>query len=302
MPHRASAVVLALLIACGLVATGPAAVAVAPVDVVVYERWNGAGHDVARVLTDGRERAPVLDGPADVDEARVSPMERRIAASDRTGGDGDIIVVRIDGTHLVRCTATAHDDRWPSWSPDGGSLVFVRIGVGSTKLMTVAADGSAPPRVLRAGIDAIAPLYSADGTQIGLTLLEPTGIPADPFHPQVYTLPADGSAPPTRIIETPYGAFLGGWLSDGRLVVVRDKLTGVGVYAVLPDGGGWTRLARARVSFEYLPLVTAHDVVAYTSVPFGGHDLEVSVVRPDGTGRRRLTRNGGEDHTVPATG
>lgn len=301
-PRRMPALVFATSLFVLTVVGGVAPASAGPRDVVVFERWNGTDHDVYRILADGTGLASVFAGPEDMEDARLSPDAAMVAATDRTDGDGDIVVANLDGTHRRRLTSSDSDDRWPAWSPDGTSLVFVRIGT-PTRLMTMPVDGSERALLLDT-VDAIAPVWSADGTQIGFSRLRATGVPSHPYDAEVWALASDGSTPPVRILRAPDGVYLGGWLSDGRLVVVRDKpyeMSHVGVYVVSPGGGDWTRLALARISFAHVPVVTSSELIVYTSAPPGGNDLELKLVHVDGTGHRQITRNGVEDHTVPVS-
>ena len=291
----------AALVCALVVVVGATPAAAGSHDVVVFVRWNGTDHDVRSIYADGSGPEAVLVGAQDIDDVRASPGQTLFVGTDRTGGDGDLIVAELDGTHLRRLTATAHDDRWPAWSPDGRTLVFVRSSPTGTRLMTIASDGDGPAQVIWGGIEAIAPVWSPDGVSIGFTMMEPTSVPGYTVLPQAYAVPADASAAPARILKAHFGCYLGGWLSDGRLVVVRSTATGYGVYVASPGGGDWDRIARQRVSFDFVPVLTQSELIIYTSMPNGGHDLELSAVHPDGTGHRQLTANGAEDHTVPVS-
>lgn len=66
------------------------------------------------------------------------------AAFARFGSDNrGIWISDIDGSHPVRLTeATSNGDQTPSWSLDGGSIVFTRNSVGHGELFTIGDSGS----------------------------------------------------------------------------------------------------------------------------------------------------------------
>jgi Tol biopolymer transport system component len=104
-----------------------------------------------------------------------SPDGRVIVFSSagRTPENPELYSIRADGGGLQRLTftegdsETLGDDGFPSWSPDGKTVVFTSNRTGEGELWTMRPDGSGQRRLagLR-GRDDWAPRYSSDGAWI----------------------------------------------------------------------------------------------------------------------------------------
>jgi dipeptidyl aminopeptidase/acylaminoacyl peptidase len=84
---------------------------------------------------------------------------------------------------------------------------------------------------------------------------------------------------------------------DGRQVAVVSDLSGVPQIYVVPSGGGWPRAVTA--GNDPVGGVTwspRGDWLAFSVLPGGGLNSQIYVVRPDGTGLRRLTDGGKENN------
>jgi Tol biopolymer transport system component len=58
------------------------------------------------------------------------------------------LLLRLDGSGERRLTTDPAHDEWPSFSPDGGSILFQRSnGSGESQVLLMARDGSGVRRV-----------------------------------------------------------------------------------------------------------------------------------------------------------
>lgn len=102
--------------------------------------------------------------------ANLDPGER-LETIDTLGKDGapakgrslHIHIMDADGTHRQQITSGNFQDQRPCFSPDGSTITFVSDRDGSTRLWSVPADGSSPPRQLVTDGHAYRPCYSVDG-------------------------------------------------------------------------------------------------------------------------------------------
>ena len=155
--------------------------------------------------------------------------------------NGDLYVVRADGTGLRRLTDDPVRETDPSWSPDGRRIVYVvsRVIDGSwadPHLWVMNADGSGKRQLTKGSVYAFEPSWSPDGKQILLTGLG-QGNGAVLSTGVIYVMSAEGGAP-KRV--TRKNAETGSWAPDGRILFVS---TG-DVWIVKPDGSGLTQLTQ----------------------------------------------------------
>jgi TolB protein len=115
------------------------------------------------------------------------------SSSGRTPENPELYSIRADGTRLTRLTRTKGDaetlgdDGFPSWSPDGGTIVFSSNRTGNGELWTMLRDGSRQRRL--AGLprrDDWSPRFSQDGATIVFASLTQT-------RSDLYAVDSDGT-------------------------------------------------------------------------------------------------------------
>jgi dipeptidyl aminopeptidase/acylaminoacyl peptidase len=120
-----------------------------------------------------------------------------------------------DGAAPVQVTSGDFDHDGVAWSPDGQSLAFVaaRHDSRDTDLVSdvwlAATDGSQLRSVTRGAsaegpkLSVSGPSFTPDGTSVcfAASELDPDGLGADGRNTGVWSVPADGSAPPVRLTE-----------------------------------------------------------------------------------------------------
>ena len=234
-------------------------------------------------------------------------------------GNVDIYVADGDGTGVIRVTTDPGADMYPSWSPDGESITFLREG----DVYVMRADGTGATRVTSSSQAEIAPSFSPDGTK--LVFGRPSGVE----NAQILQVDLDGSnerllyEEPTTHIEG-----IGRLIAEDVLLAVRDEIGGGGLeifrvdlttgvetpltdyrdgeqsfFAVSPDGA---RLATYKSNGPERGLLVMDadgtDSRHVTSQYSGGHIAWtadgstlsfvsrgwINLIRPDGTGLTRL--------------
>lgn len=121
--------------------------------------------------------------------------EERIAFSSSTGSRRTLWTMRPDGSDRRQITHGDETlDSRPSWSPDGRTIAFQRIGLpGQRQLRLVEADGSDErPLGPSLGGSQAAPAWSPDGRLIAFASTHESYAAQTPTY-QVYTVWADGS-------------------------------------------------------------------------------------------------------------
>ncbi|HSD71994.1 MAG TPA: hypothetical protein VLE54_04340, partial [Thermoanaerobaculia bacterium] len=146
--------------------------------------------------------------------------------------EGDVFVVRADGTGLRQVTSDRAIDRMPRWSPDGKWLFCFSNRSGFFEVWKVRPDGSELSQVSE-GRNMWGSVFSPDGSRLAAGVLGGNARIFDPNrpwkeqHPQV--IPD---------LENPRRRFSpNSWSPDGRLLagVAGESLKGVVTYS-LSDG------------------------------------------------------------------
>jgi Tol biopolymer transport system component len=119
-------------------------------------------------------------------------------------GDEEIYVMDADGTNVRQLTSNADFDSAPSWSPDGGWILFERAPAGTfttgveaqeKDVYVMRADGTDVRRLTDSpGLDE-GPEFSPDGTRIAFSS-------ARDGQQEIYVMDADG-ANPRRLTDNP---------------------------------------------------------------------------------------------------
>lgn len=195
-------------------------------------------------------------------------------------GNRDIYLASGDGTGVTRLTTDPAQDMYPSWSPDGGSIAFLRDG----DVYVMGADGSGATRVTSSPEAEMAPSFAPDGTT--LIFGRPTG--AENFA--IYRIDLDGSNE-QLLYEEPETHLEGGaaLIAEDVLLAVRDPIRGGGLEIVRADltTGVVTPLTDYRDGEEtYFAVSRDATRLAYQSY---GPQPGLLVMDVDGTDSRHVT-------------
>ncbi len=91
-------------------------------------------------------------GPAEDSGPVWSPDGKALMFVSFRDGNGEIYVMRADGSGKVRLTNNAAHDLDPAWSPDGKSITFVSHVYGPGEIFIMDADGSKQRRLTNNGV------------------------------------------------------------------------------------------------------------------------------------------------------
>lgn len=155
-----------------------------------------------------------------------SPDGRRIALSK----DGNICVIGVDGSGLVKLTSGDALDVSPSWSPDGSQIVFISDRAGRPQVYVMNSDGSGQRKVSSMAMDQGSPKFSPDGKMIAFE--------ANPGPWRIYVTNADGSGTPRKVSNGPGSDEHPSWSPDGRMLVYSSGGGGSSSLYLIPALGG----------------------------------------------------------------
>lgn len=224
-----------------------------------------------------------------------SPGGEWVAFYSRDLPEGDIYVVRPDGTGMRQITEGPAVDRMPRWAPDGQRIAYFSTAGGVFEAWTVRVDGSENQRLLGSEPASIV-VFSPDGARVAANGIRSaaglTGaVLIDLARPDERRplLPPDSALRPLTVNSwSPDGRRLAGMIgySDDGVVTVDlatdtyERVTTFGQWPVwLPDN---RHLLFVSAGSGFHVVDTATRAVR-----------EVSSVRRDVLGPPRLTRDGG---------
>jgi Tol biopolymer transport system component len=211
------------------------------------------------------------------------------------GSDYDVFVVRPDGSDRTSIVATPLTDVQPSWSPAGDAIAFVSHPVldrdpGDADIYVVRADGTNVHRLTGGPEWDYSPVWSPDGTAIAY-------LSEHVDEREIYVMDPDGSGR-TAVTDAPTNDVVDPvWSPDGtKIAFTVYSGSSWDVYIVNADGTGQRALANSPLDETGPEWSPDASLVAYSAAQSGescecdnAGTFDIYIVRPDGTGMRRLT-------------
>jgi TolB protein len=230
-----------------------------------------------------------------------SPDGGRIAFEAKIDGRFAIVVMNADGSGLRRLTDSGADDFASSWSPDGRRIAFCSKRDGNREVYVMDADGANPVRLTREPAEDSWPRFSPDGRWIAF-------VSSRSGRREIHVVKPDGTGvrPLTRGELDVDGRVA--WSPDSAHVLFRGNTRGrtpeqdvPGFFYSAALGDGTTRRLTDVARRDYNAVWAPDGArIAFDANRDGGWESdnggwEIFSARPDGSDRRRLTRNAVND-------
>ena len=203
--------------------------------------------------------------------------EHRSSVSGRIAFDNfdDVWTIDADGTHLTRLTHRPGPDFDPSWSPDGKQIAYRSERRGEPKIWIMNADGTGQRRLT----EGLSPAWSPDGSLIafsgraGLSVIRPDGTDF-------------------RVLPHTEGGEYPSWSPDGSRIAFNSNLTGDHVmYIARADGSKVVDLSRVGEGWQVDWSPDGRSILFTSHRDRPDNYTDIYVMRPDGSGVRRLTHD-----------
>ena len=236
-----------------------------------------------------REQPQDRPSPSTADSEAPGPSSgNRSSLSGRIAFDNheDVWTINADGTDLTRLTHSRAFEFDPSWSPDGTQIAYRSDRGDESEIWVMNADGTGQRR-LTAGLS---PAWSPDGSSIAYA--SPGHDPNPPLS-GISIMNADGSGQ-HRVPDTDGGEYPS-WSPDGKRIAFNSNLTGDHVmYIVDVDGSNLVSLSSVGEGWQVQWSPDGRSILFTSHRDHPDNFTDVYVMRPDGSGVRRLTHDVGQ--------
>ena len=236
--------------------------------------------------------------------------QARIAFMSDRDGNYEIYVMNADGENQQRLTNNRHDDRNPSWSPDGKRIAFVSNRDGHVidgrptyEIYVMDADGENQQNLTNNPGNDWSPSWSPDGKHIAFMSVRRDREGNLP-HFDIYVMDVDGGNQ-QRLTENPHGDRDPSWSPDGERIAFSARREGhfrndfgitYEIYVMDADGRNQQRLTNNRNN-DWSPSWSPDgERIAFTSDRKGDlQNFEIYVMDVDGGNQQKLTNNRVDD-------
>jgi Tol biopolymer transport system component len=188
----------------------------------------------------------------------------------------DVWTIDADGTDLTRLTRAPYPEFDSSWSPDGTEIAFRSERSGEPEIWIMNADGTGRRRLT----EGLSPAWSPDGSLIAFAGREGA----------LSVIRPDGTG--LRVLPGTEGGEYPAWSPDGSRIAFNSNLTGDHVmYIAQADGSKVVDLSDVGEGWQVDWSPDGRWILFTSHRDHPDNYTDVYVMRPDGSGIRRLTNN-----------
>jgi Tol biopolymer transport system component len=210
---------------------------------------SASNRDIFVMRDDAGGLRQLTSGAAVDEDPTWSPDGKMLAFASDRAGNGDIWVIRADGTGLVNLTASSRRlDMEPAWSPDGSRIALNSYRDGNQEIYATDTDGGNVVRLTTSpGMDRH-PAWSPDGARIAFDS-ERSG------NFEIYTMGADGSDV-RKLTNSALTDSRPAWSPDGRWIMFQSERQGKGgreLHLMRADGGRVEQISAGGSSWATSP-------------------------------------------------
>jgi Tol biopolymer transport system component len=220
----------------------------------------------------------------------------RLAFVSTRDGNLEIYTSNLDGSEPTRLTRTTRTDREPSFSRNGGKIVFTsdRLNLRD-EIYTMNADGSGVTRITNIAGGNASPVFSPDGSKIAFVSRRSDD------NENLFVMNADGTNQTQLTFFTSTSTFAvhPSFNSDGTRIIFESQRGSINssqwdIFAINPDGTNEVRLTTTTGQDGDPVFSRDGSKIAFVSNRDGNQ--EIYLMNADGTNQTRLTNNASNDN------
>jgi TolB protein len=248
---------------------------VARCSALLHKRYTGGRSDarpIARRIAD--DVVEVFTGTRGVASTEITYVSTRT-------GNAEIWVMDADGGHARQATRNRSINGFPSWSPDGHSILYMSyLFQRSPRLFRLVRAGNAKAGRLLEGLDPNTAVYRG--------VYDPSGqrmavVVSRDGAPEIYVVDADGRNP-RRLTRNKAIDVSPTWAPDGRRIAfVSDRTGNPNLYVMNADGSELRRLTFGG-GYHTAPAWSPDGRWIAYETRVGGGQFDIWRIDPDGRG------------------
>ncbi|MEI6913749.1 MAG: hypothetical protein WCL39_01310 [Armatimonadota bacterium] len=232
----------------------------------------------------------------------LSPRGDVVAFSAKGAGGSDLYLLRLSDSRITRITNTSAFEEYPSFTPDGGRLVYVSgDGAGGpSHIETIGLDGKGRKAITNKAVQGdFTPSTAPDGQSILFVRGTRKSASYGWVDDDVYSVRSDsGQLRRHTRLSFPAASAPEMVRGTGNIIFTAEvrPSTTFGIYSVPASSSGTIPPKRLRSSGFQSSVSHDGKFVAFVDDLAKEFDFEVWIMNTDGTQSRQITRNGSYNH------
>jgi TolB protein len=296
MRTRTATLLAAAITAIGTLAgvTAPAAHATFKTEPrLTFIRCEPVSCNLFTMKLDGSNQRRVTNLPSGkyVEFGHISPDGSMVVMSIYNGSQSDIWTANIDGSHMRDITKTSSDEYDPSFSPDGMTVIYIRLpNAGVNRIETRNVNGTGRKVVLKNdGVDE--PAFSPDGTQIATS-----AYPKGSADEEIFVMSANGTHL-QRLTHNVGDDWMGTWSPDGTHLSWYRYTGSDGDVFTMKANGRHVHQLTTTSTIDYAPWYTPNGKRIYYSDSISG-TWHIYSIPASGGSAHQLTTSVYDDYVI----